>query len=95
MLSPMRRTVLPLVLLLAACAAGAAQFRAEDFGLPWSSADGSAGLWRAVVHAGWTHDEAVLWLRNLVRKITGKAEDDDTDHCVRGASPFSAPLPSP
>lgn len=34
-----------------------------------------------VVHAGWTHNEAILWLRNLVRKFTGHPDDDDTDHC--------------
>ena len=35
-----------------------------------------------VVHAGWTHDEVILWIRNLIRKLTGKPEDDDTDHCI-------------
>lgn len=35
-----------------------------------------------VVHAGWTHDTAILWLRNLVRILTGDPWDDETDHCI-------------
>ena len=52
MLATMRRTILPPVLLCAsAFAAGAAPFRAGDFGLPWRSTDGAGGLWRAGVRA--------------------------------------------
>ena len=35
-----------------------------------------------VVHAGWTHNALILWIRNLVRKMTGNLDDDDTDHCI-------------
>ena len=35
-----------------------------------------------VVHAGWTHNTAILWIRNLIRKLTGHLEDDNTDHCI-------------
>ena len=35
-----------------------------------------------VVHAGWTHNTEILWIRNLIRKVTGRLDDDDTDHCI-------------
>ena len=35
-----------------------------------------------VVYAGWTHNTAILWIRNLVRILTGDPWDDDTDHCI-------------
>lgn len=31
---------------------------------------------------GWTHNTAVLWIRNLVRILTGDPWDDETDHCI-------------
>lgn len=31
---------------------------------------------------GWTHNELVLWIRNLVRIVTGDPWDDETDHCI-------------
>ena len=34
------------------------------------------------VKAGWTHNAAVLWIRNLVRILTGDPWDDETDHCI-------------
>ena len=34
-----------------------------------------------VVHAGWTHNTLILWIRNLVRIRTGDPWDDETDHC--------------
>jgi hypothetical protein len=34
------------------------------------------------VKAGWTHDTAVLWIRNLIRILTGDPKDDETDHCI-------------
>ena len=34
------------------------------------------------VKAGWTHNTAVLWIRNLVRILTGNPWDDETDHCI-------------
>ncbi len=33
------------------------------------------------VVAGFTHDTAILWIRNLVRIVTGDPMDDETDHC--------------
>ncbi len=35
-----------------------------------------------LVKAGWTHDTAILWIRNLVRITTGDPQDDETDHCI-------------
>ena len=35
-----------------------------------------------VVHAGWTHNTEILWIRNLVRILTGDPWDDETDHCI-------------
>jgi hypothetical protein len=35
-----------------------------------------------VVVLGWTHDENILWIRNLVQIVTGDPWDDETDHCV-------------
>ena len=50
-----RTTSLTSALLFASCAAFAAQFRAEDFALPWQSADGTAVLVAAnVATNGWT-----------------------------------------
>ena len=56
-LCPMPRTVsLTFVFLFASCAAFAVQFRAEDYALPWSSADGSAALVVANTPTnGWTN----------------------------------------
>ncbi|MBR1836448.1 MAG: hypothetical protein IJ783_04100 [Kiritimatiellae bacterium] len=34
------------------------------------------------VRAGWTHDTGKLWIRNLVRILTGDPQDDETDHCI-------------
>ena len=34
------------------------------------------------VKAGWTHNTAILWIRNLIRIVTGNPEDDETDHCI-------------
>ena len=34
------------------------------------------------VVAGFTHDTAILWIRNLVRIVTGDPMDDETDHCI-------------
>ena len=34
------------------------------------------------VVAGFTHDTAILWIRNLVRIVTGLVQHDDTDHCI-------------
>ncbi|MBR4125915.1 MAG: hypothetical protein IKR13_06895, partial [Victivallales bacterium] len=34
------------------------------------------------VKAGWTHNTALLWIRNLIRIVTGNPEDDETDHCI-------------
>ena len=39
------------------------------------------------VVAGFTHDTAILWIRNLVRIVTGDPMDDETDHCI--SLPFS------
>lgn len=39
------------------------------------------------VRLGWTHDTAILWIRNLVRIVTGDPMDDETDHCI--SLPFS------
>lgn len=33
------------------------------------------------VKLGWTHNTAILWIRNLVRIVTGDPMDDETDHC--------------
>ena len=35
-----------------------------------------------IVKAGWTHDTEVLWIRNLIRILTGDPKDDETDHCI-------------
>ena len=44
------------MLLIASCTASAAQFRAEDFAIPWPSADGSASLAPAnAATNGWTN----------------------------------------
>ena len=34
------------------------------------------------VVAGFTHETAILWVRNLVRITTGDPRDDETDHCM-------------
>ena len=34
------------------------------------------------VKLGWTHNTAILWIRNLVRIVTGDPMDDETDHCI-------------
>jgi hypothetical protein len=34
------------------------------------------------VKLGWTHNTAILWIRNLVRIVTGDPKDDETDHCI-------------
>lgn len=36
----------------------------------------------ATVKLGFTHDENLLWIRNLVRIVTGDPKDDETDHCI-------------
>ena len=35
-----------------------------------------------LVKAGWTHNTAILWIRNLIRIITHDPWDDETDHCI-------------
>ena len=35
-----------------------------------------------IVGAGWTHNTEILWIRNLVRILTGDPWDDETDHCI-------------
>ena len=35
-----------------------------------------------VLTAGWTHNTTILWIRNLVRILTGDPWDDETDHCI-------------
>ena len=35
-----------------------------------------------LVKAGWTHNTAILKIRNLVRILTGDPRDDETDHCI-------------